>query len=87
MRTKLPLFLKWGIRFEKPLRWKNVPARKVHYADLLELEQEILQRSCAYDEDDFAEFQMFPVMTETEVRFLRLCRRLSRSLHMPLRTD
>lgn len=55
MRTKLPLFLKWGIRFEKPFEVEERAARKVHYADRFELEQEILQRSCAYDEDDFAE--------------------------------
>ena len=56
MRTKLPLFLKWGIRFEKPYVVEERAARKVHYADRFELEQEILQRGCAYDENDFAEF-------------------------------
>ncbi|QAT63337.1 type IV secretory system conjugative DNA transfer family protein [Acidilutibacter cellobiosedens] len=56
MRTKLPLFLKWGIRFEKPFEMDERAARKVHYADRFELEQEILQRGCAYDEDAFAEF-------------------------------
>lgn len=56
MRTKLPLFLKWGIRFEKPFEGEERAARKVHYADRFELEQEILQRGCAYEEDDFAEF-------------------------------
>ncbi len=55
MRTKLPLFLKWGIRFERPFEVEERAARKVHYADRFELEQEILQRGCAYDEDDFAE--------------------------------
>jgi len=56
MRTKLPLFLKWGIRFEKPFEVEERAARKVHYADRFELEQEIMNRRCAYDEDDFAEF-------------------------------
>ena len=55
MRTKLPLFLKWGIRFGKSFEVEERAARKVHYADRFELEQEILQRGCAYDEDDFAE--------------------------------
>ena len=55
MRTKLPLFLKWGIRFEKSFEVEERAARKVHYADRFELEQEILQRGCAYDEADFAE--------------------------------
>lgn len=56
MRTKLPLFLKWGIRFEKPFEVKECAVRKVAYADRFELEQEIMNRRCAYDEDDFAEF-------------------------------
>ena len=56
MRTKLPLFLKWGIRFEKPFEVEERAARKVAYADRFELEQEIMNRRCAYDEDDFAEF-------------------------------
>ena len=55
MRTKLPLFLKWGIQFEKSFEVEECATRKVHYADRFELEQEILQRGCAYDEDDFAE--------------------------------
>ena len=55
MRTKLPLFLKWGIRFENPFEVEEHAARKVYYADRFELEQEIMNRRCAYDEDDFAE--------------------------------
>lgn len=60
MRTKLPLFPKWGIRFEKSFEVEESAARKVHYADRFELEQEILQRGCAYDEDDFVEFSEPP---------------------------
>lgn len=55
MRTKLPLFLKWDIRFGNSFEVEERAARKVHYADRFELEQEILQRGCAYEEDDFAE--------------------------------
>ncbi len=55
MRTKLPLFLKWGIKFENPFVVEERAARKVAYADRFELEQEIMNRRCAYDEDDFAE--------------------------------
>ena len=55
MRTKLPLFLKWGIKFEKPFVVEERAARKVAYADRFELEQEIMSRRCAYDEDDYAE--------------------------------
>lgn len=54
MRTTLKLFLKWGIVFEKPYEVEERSARKVAYADRFELEQEILQRGCAY-EDDFDE--------------------------------
>ncbi len=52
MRTALKLFLKWGIVFEKQYGIEERVTRKVAYADCLELEQEILQRGCAY-EDDF----------------------------------
>lgn len=55
MRTKLPLFLKWGIKFEAPYEVEERAARKVYYADRFELEQEIMNLRCAYDEDEFAE--------------------------------
>lgn len=54
MPTTLKLFLKWGIVFEKPYEIEERSACKVFYADRFELEQEILQRGCAY-EDDFDE--------------------------------
>lgn len=60
MRTKLPLFLKWGIKFEKPYVVEERAARKVAYADRFELEQEIMNRRCAYDEDDSAEMSEPP---------------------------
>lgn len=41
MRTALPLFLDWGITFEKPYEIKDQSYRQVHYADKQELEEEI----------------------------------------------
>ena len=42
MKTKLKLFLDWGIRFEKPLQIPDRGSRPVHYAGKAELEQAIL---------------------------------------------
>ena len=42
MKTKLKLFLDWGIRFEKPLKIPDRGSRPVHYAGKAELEQAIL---------------------------------------------
>ena len=42
MKTKLKLFLDWGIRFEKPLEIPDRCSRPVHYAGKTELEQAIL---------------------------------------------
>ena len=44
MRTKLKLFLKWGITFEEPLEMPEKSARKVAYADKQEIEEEIVRR-------------------------------------------
>jgi type IV secretion system protein VirD4 len=51
MRTKLPLFLKWGITFDKIYEVEERATRKVSYADRFELEQEILRQNCAYEDD------------------------------------
>lgn len=51
MHTKLPLFLKWGITFDRIYEVEEKAARKVAYADRFELEQEILQQNCAYEDD------------------------------------
>lgn len=51
MRTKLPLFLKWGITFDKTYEVEERAARKVFYADRFELEQEILRQNCVYEDD------------------------------------
>lgn len=45
MRTRLKLFLQWGIRFDKkPYEIPEQSARKVHYADKRELETTIITR-------------------------------------------
>lgn len=44
MRTRLRLFLEWGITFEDPYRVPERAARKVAYASKQELEAAILQR-------------------------------------------
>jgi type IV secretion system protein VirD4 len=51
MRTKLPLFLKWGITFDKIYEVEERATRKVSYADRFELEQVILRQNCAYEDD------------------------------------
>ena len=43
MRTKLKLFFKWGIQFEKQLEMPNRGSRPVYYAGRAELEEAILQ--------------------------------------------
>ena len=47
----IPLFLKWGIRFEEVYEVPEQAAREVVYADRLELEEEIVRRS-DFDEED-----------------------------------
>ena len=42
MRTKLKLFYKWGIQFEKQLEMPNRGSREVHYAGKIDLELAIL---------------------------------------------
>ncbi|MDR1772320.1 MAG: type IV secretory system conjugative DNA transfer family protein [Hungatella sp.] len=44
MRTRLKLFLEWGIVFGKPYEIMEKSARKVHYADRFILEEEIIRR-------------------------------------------
>lgn len=44
VKTKLKLFLKWGITFEEPMEFPEKSARKVAYADKQEIEEEIIRR-------------------------------------------
>ncbi len=53
MRTKLKLFLKWGITFEEPYEIEEKSARKVVYADKQEIEEEIIRRyMCRVDDEE-----------------------------------
>ena len=52
MKTKLKLFLKWGITFEEPYEIEEKSARKVAYADKQEIEEEIIRRyMCCMEEE------------------------------------
>ena len=50
MRTRLKLFLEWGIVFGKPYEIMEKSARKVEYADRLTLEEEIIRRQAVCEE-------------------------------------
>ena len=53
MKTKLKLFLEWGIRFEEPYTIEEKAARVVQYADKDKIETAIVQRyECCAGEDE-----------------------------------
>lgn len=53
MRTRLRLFLDWGITFEEPYEVREQAARRVHYADKRELEAAIMEDVVyPFDEDE-----------------------------------
>lgn len=53
MKTKLKLFLKWGITFEESYEIEEKSARKVAYADKQEIEEEIIRRyMCCMEENE-----------------------------------
>lgn len=52
MKTRLKLFLKWGITFEEPYEISEKSARKVSYADKQEIEEEIVRRNMCLMEDE-----------------------------------
>ena len=59
MRTKLKLFLKWGITFEEPYEIEEKSARKVAYADKQEIEEEIIRRyMCCMEEPEDTPVEM-----------------------------
>ena len=58
MQTRLPLFLKWGICFEKPYEVMERAARPVFYADRYELEQEIVRRREEDDPDEEGDYEV-----------------------------
>lgn len=49
MRTRLKLFLDWGIKFSKPYEITEQSARKVRYADRRKVEEEIIRRNAAFE--------------------------------------
>ena len=49
MRTRLKLFLEWGITFGQPYEIEEQSARKVEYADRLKVEEEIIRRNAAFE--------------------------------------
>lgn len=51
MQTQLPLFLKWGIQFGDAYEVPEQATRSVKYADRFELEQEIVRRRDAEDDE------------------------------------
>ncbi|PYG86610.1 type IV secretion system protein VirD4 [Ruminiclostridium sufflavum DSM 19573] len=52
MKTKLRLFLDWGITFEKAYETEEKSHRKVYYADKEELEENIIRQTMALDMED-----------------------------------
>lgn len=66
MQTRLPLFLKWGIRFGEAYEVTEQAARPVVYADRFELEQEILRRRDNCDEDEDMEEPPLPPVSASK---------------------
>lgn len=58
MKTRLRLFLEWGITFVKPYKVPERGNRKVGYANKRELEEEIVRRTM--DEDEFDDVEDTP---------------------------
>lgn len=52
MQTELPLFLKWGIRFDTEYEAPTRAVKKVSYVDRLALEQEIMRRKEALEDSE-----------------------------------
>lgn len=52
MKTKLKLFLDWGITFDKTYETEEKSHRKVYYADKEELEENIIRHTMALDLDE-----------------------------------
>lgn len=96
IKTILKLFTKWGIVFNKVFEIREKSARRVAYADRMELEQEILKRHavCNYiDEDepkdaDTALDDWISYVNEQEyIEFEQADTQQERKSKPPLRTD
>lgn len=61
MRTRLKLFLEWGITFGKVFEIAEQSARKVEYADRRKVEEEIIRRNASFEpEPEEAEYASAP---------------------------
>ncbi len=62
MRTKLPLFLDWGIRFKESYKVEEKASRTVKYVDKNALEENIVRKNTAYMivDDDTGEISDMP---------------------------
>lgn len=86
MRTKLPLFLKWGIRFEEEFSVPQYEVRAVEYADRFSLEEEIMRRNQSdIEERDFLE-SMFEVTASEDHKVGKMMKQLER-VKKTIRTD
>jgi len=83
MKTTLKLFLEWGIRFEKVYEIEEKSARKVAYADRRELEEEIIKRHIACEEEDEEEGPG----AESSQGGMSHTPAIPKSQQIPLRTD
>ena len=52
MKTKLELFLDWGITFDKAYETEEKSHRKVYYADKEEIEENIIRQTMALEMDE-----------------------------------
>ena len=60
MKTQLKLFFEWGIVFEQEYKIEEQAARTVHYADRFELEREIMERTCGFEDTFPASNEPYP---------------------------
>lgn len=84
MKTQLPLFLRWGIRFDTPYEVERHDLRKAAYVDRRALEREIIRRREAGEDEDEEDF-----WESVEFHAGQASRKRSKSegSRMPLRTD
>ena len=81
MKTQLPLFLRWGIKFDMPYEVERHELREVVYVDRHILEREIVRRREAGEAEDFWK------SVEAQERQDSRKRSGSEARRMPLRTD
>lgn len=86
MRTKLPLFLKWGIRFEEEFSVPQYEVRDVEYADRFSLEEEIIRRNQSDIEERDSLESMFEVTAPEDHKVEKMMKQLDR-VKKAIRTD